>query len=146
MLAAGLADEVVAGNMTQAEVDVYVAERMEDEEFLTKARADVVTDLLAVRLRSGQKLNDSELRVIAGSEWGKGAAEKALNQNTEIKQVFEKAKADGLIQGDILTAIKDNPNLLYILLAMAAGTVAVAVGAPLIAAGAVGAAGAKAYK
>lgn len=145
MLVAGLAQEVSAGNMTQSEVDAYVAEKMDDKEFVATSSADVVADLLAVRISSGQKLNDREHSVISGSEWGKGAIDKALNKNAEIKQMFEKARADGLIQGDILTAIKDNPNLLYLLLAMIGGTVAIAAGAPLLAAGAVGAGGFKAF-
>lgn len=146
MLVKGLADEVAAGNMTQEQVDAYVREKMQDKDFLAKARADTMRDLLAVRFRSGGKISRSEAALIAESPWGKDVVDNALNKKDELRQVFERAKEQGVIKGDIASAIKDNPNLLYILLAIAAGTVAVAVGAPLIAAGVAGAAGGKALR
>jgi hypothetical protein len=147
MLVKGLATEVAAGNMTQAEADAIVAEKMKDPDFMKDARPQVMEDLLAVAFRSGQKLNNSQLEQIAESEWGVGLIDRALNKNAELKAMLEKARADGVIKGDLRTFFKDNPSILAIILAAAAGTVGIAVGAPLIAAAGLGsAAGGGAFK
>lgn len=97
---------LVAGGMSEKEARAKI---VNDKEFATKAKGDVVERLLTRRLQTGG-INEGEARRIIDMPGGEDAIENAIAARAKYNGTLEKLKEEGLLKGEFVRKLKKLSN------------------------------------
>lgn len=91
------------GGMSEADVDA----KMQEDEFMKKARGQVAEQVLTKRIQTG-KITRDEAAKISTTEWGKDAIKQAIANRSEVQNLLKGLEKDGVIKnGNVGEWLKD---------------------------------------